>query len=190
MKNEKIAALLDSIESNLFRDFGYHLLTCIEERFTTAPASHSPNRHHCYEGGLTDHSVSVATLALQMARHYNNVDKDIVILGALLHDVGKICSYDKVNDSYEYSRKGKLHHHIPLGYHIVARAAEQFNSCGDYLSQERLDNLLHIIISHHGRLEWRSNVEPQTPEAIIVHACDLTDAYVFRMQAALPSEVK
>lgn len=158
------------------------------------------SRHHAYKGGLLDHSHSTAILARKIAEHYThlNPNLDIVTAGAFLHDIGKTECYmfeDYVESKDVVTSNGILtsqkikqkpartyrdvhHHHIPIGYYTVRREAENISDLGDGLDWKEIDHLLHIIISHHGRVEWRSNVEPQTPEAFIVSQADMLDAWL------------
>lgn len=184
--NPKLDVLMPLISDAQLKKFIDFIITANLD-FYIAPAAHKKDRHHCYNGGLSDHSISVARLAYAQAIHFSNmgykIDIDLVVVGALLHDIGKVCSYEPNGEEYKYSQKGKLHHHIPIGYHLIAKYCESFNNYfnGGTLSQDFIDNLLHIIVSHHGRKEWSSNSEPQTPEALIVHLADMADAYVDKM---------
>ena len=129
--------------------------------------------HHAYAGGLLEHSISVAIGARDMAKHYevfkNPVDIDLVIAGALLHDIGKIEAYD-ADLAPSINIQGNVIEHIFLGYGMFMKFAELEN-----LSKDIKLALAHIIISHHGRKEFGSPVLPGTPEAFIVSAADDID---------------
>ena len=129
--------------------------------------------HHAYTGGLLEHSVSVAIGARDMARHYSDfkipVNMDLVIAGALLHDIGKLESYS-MNPAPQVTVSGIAVEHIAMGVGMFMKFAEL----------EKLDKnialaLGHIIASHHGKLEYGSPVLPATPEAFIVSAADNVD---------------
>jgi 3'-5' exoribonuclease len=164
--------------------------------FFSAPGARSDERgHHAFKGGLAYHTLTVALLATRISDHYNALgmdnDVDLVIAGVMLHDIGKIDSYEVVDDDesggvkYSHTKLGKLHHHIPIGFHKVLMAIEDFNAEQKYvrqpeLSQEVADQLGHIILSHHGRKSWSSPVTPQNIEAYIVHSVEMMDSYVYK----------
>jgi len=140
-------------------------------------------RHHGWANGLAFHSVKATILASQIVDHYISigfdVNKDIVIAGVLLHDIGKIECYEYNDDGTKitYTKANQLFHHIPIGYGIVLMAANEFRKDRN-LNEDTLDHLLHIILSHHGKKAWSSPVIPQTLEAYIVHSIEMMDGYV------------
>ena len=141
------------------------------EKFKSWPAA--VTMHHAYTGGLLEHSVSVAIGAMDLARHYSvfkiPVNMNLVIAGALLHDIGKLESYS-MSPAPQVTIPGVAIEHITLGYGMFMRFAEAEN-----LSKDITAALGHIIASHHGRLEYGSPVLPATPEAFIVSAADNVD---------------
>lgn len=141
------------------------------EKYSVWPAA--VMLHHAYSGGLLEHSVSVAIGARDMAKHYdtfkNPVNKDILIAGALLHDIGKIETYS-AEPAPSMQVAGNVIEHIFLGYGMFMKFAELEN-----LSEKIKLAIAHIIISHHGRKEFGSPVLPGTPEAFIVSAADDVD---------------
>ncbi len=141
------------------------------EKFKSWPAA--VTMHHAYTGGLLEHSVSVAIGAMDLARHYSvfkiPVNMNLVIAGALLHDIGKLESYS-MSPAPQVTLSGVAIEHITLGYGMFMRFAEIEN-----LSKDITLALGHIISSHHGRLEYGSPVLPATPEAFIVSAADNVD---------------
>jgi len=169
----------------------------IAATFFNAPGARSDERgHHSFKGGLAYHTLTVALLATRISDHYNALsmtnDTDLVIAGVMLHDIGKIDSYEwneKLTADgpgrYTHTEIGKLHHHIPIGFHKVLTAIEDFNAEKEYLrqpglSREIADQLGHIILSHHGRKSWSSPVTPQNVEAYIVHSVEMMDSYVYK----------
>ena len=129
--------------------------------------------HHAYTGGLLEHSVSVAIGARDMARHYADfmipVNMDLVIAGALLHDIGKLEAYT-INPVPQVTPTGNAIEHITLGYSMFMRLAE-----AEHLDSGLTLALGHILVSHHGKREYGSPVLPVTPEAFIVNAADDAD---------------
>jgi len=174
--------------------------------FLKSPASR--RNHHAYAGGLAHHSIQAAILSKSIVKHYKllgvNVNEDIVVAGILLHDIGKIgcyidndafCSRRKMNDSnddyecghepqtkYHHVPRAALMHHIPMGAIEISRLADKFNrtrpKVDHMLRAKKIDKLVHIILSHHGRKSWSSPVTPQFIEAYIVHIVESMDGYI------------
>ena len=140
------------------------------KRFQQAPAA--KKMHHAYIGGLLEHSLSIAAMATKTAAHYPLLDRSMLIAGALLHDIAKIEEYSFQRPPFDYTDRGRLVGHLVLGVELVRRAAEQV----EQLSLEQVDQLVHIILSHHGQLAFGSPVLPMTPEAIMLHHLDDMDA--------------
>ena len=134
--------------------------------YRDAPAA--KYNHHAYVHGLLDHSVAVAQLAAVAADLFPGVDRDLVVCGALLHDLGKLEAYTSHNGCSDLTDSGKLAGEIPLGYY---RIRSEIDSLPGF-PPDRATALLHIVLAHHGRLEHGSPVVPQTREATIVHALD------------------
>lgn len=127
--------------------------------------------HHAYVGGLLHHTVCVTRLAVAMAGAIGNVDLDLVIAGALLHDLGKIREISS-DLGFPYTTEGRLMGHISIGAMAVDRAARKIPD----LSADRRERLLHIILSHHGDQDKGSPVVCVTKEAFIVHYADEVDS--------------
>ena len=152
-------------------------------RFSQAPAA--KKMHHAYLGGLIEHTLSIVGMAEKTASHYPLIDRNMLIAGALLHDLAKIEEFDCSRLPFSYTDRGRLVGHLVLGVEMVRRAAE---SVAD-LPPEQLDQLMHIILSHHGQLAFGSPVLPMTPEAILLHHLDDMDAkmnYMEGLRAKLP----
>lgn len=180
--NKKIQEVLSLISDEDIRILVDASITRNYQDFITQPAA--CGNHHSYEGGLLVHSHSTALLAARIADHFlekePKLNRDVVIAGAFMHDIGKVLCYNKNPDKEKVAKKpyvpteeSMLFHHIPIGFHIVASTAEIYN-----IPKEKYYPILHIIISHHGRLEYHSPVVPKTPEAFIVHKADYLDAYI------------
>ncbi|MBQ7562183.1 MAG: HD domain-containing protein [Synergistaceae bacterium] len=142
------------------------------DKFKTWPGAISI--HHAYMNGLLEHSVSMTMAARDLAKHYHEnfkipVNIDLVIAGALIHDIGKLESYN-LTPTPQMTLDGNVIDHIVLGYNLFRKLAEIEN-----LDENITRSLGHIIISHHGLREYGSPVLPATPEAIIVSAADDLD---------------
>lgn len=139
-------------------------------RFAAAPAARG--MHHAYIGGLLEHSLSMATLAETLADHYPYVNKDLLVAGALVHDMGKTAEYT-MEGEFGFSEDGRLVGHIVRATVMVETAAAELD-----FPEDELRHLVHLITSHHGTLEWGSPVTPKTIEAILLHQIDLLDSRV------------
>lgn len=139
-------------------------------RYVNAPAARS--MHHGYIGGLLEHSLSMAALARQITTHYGQGDVDLLVSGALLHDMGKALEYT-LEDGFAHSDDGRLVGHIVRGIVLVEQAAAELG-----FPEGKLRQLVHLIAAHHGTLEWGSPVVPKTLEAILLHQIDLLDSRV------------
>jgi len=139
------------------------------ELFQRAPAA--KGFHHIYLGGLLEHTLSVVRLLEKAADHYPGLNKDMIITGGILHDIGKIYefSYDTIID---YSDEGRLIGHIVMGVEMINK---KIATIDDFPPQLALE-LRHIILSHHGEFEYGSPKRPKTLEALVVHYIDDLDA--------------
>ena len=126
--------------------------------------------HHAYIGGLLQHSVDVAGIAQALAERIGGVDKDLIVAGALLHDIGKLREISS-DIGYPYTMEGRLLGHVAMSAVMVQEAAAKAKVTGPKLQQ-----LLHIVLSHHGEQEKGSPVACATKESFIVHYADEIDA--------------
>jgi 3'-5' exoribonuclease len=134
--------------------------------FVIAPAA--VRNHHAYRHGLFEHSVVVAEVAAGVAERLPTVDRDLVLAGGLLHDIGKIVSYSSDPLAPGFTDVGRLHGEIVLGHDMVRGLIAEVDGFPDELSSR----LRHIIVAHHGEKEKGSPVVPMTREAVVVHYCD------------------
>jgi 3'-5' exoribonuclease len=140
--------------------------------FRLAPAA--KQNHHAYLGGLIEHTLSVTAVCDMLVSHYGSgIDRDLLIAGALLHDIGKVREIG-ARGGFPYTDEGKLLGHILIGLQMVTDAAASVAE----LHPARLLLLQHLIASHQGRYEWQSPREPRTLEAMILHYADDLDAKV------------
>jgi 3'-5' exoribonuclease len=138
----------------------------VAERWRCAPAAKV--YHQAYRHGLLEHSLSVAQGVSAMASTFPGIDRDVAVAGALLHDIGKIDAYEVRGGAIDLSDAGRLQGEIALGYFRVRQATEAI----DGFPPETAEALLHIVLSHHGKLEHGSPVTPCTREATLVHMID------------------
>jgi 3'-5' exoribonuclease len=149
-------------------------------KFKKAPAAKS--MHHAYPAGLLEHVVSITGILDHLAKHYAPyVDRDLMFLGGFFHDIGKLweLSYDRVT---EYTTEGKLIGHLVMGVELVDRKIRELEAQPGRLPgafpEEKKLLVKHIILSHHGQLEYGSPKRPKCLEALIVHYIDDLDSKV------------
>jgi 3'-5' exoribonuclease len=138
--------------------------------FQEAPAA--KGIHHAYIGGLLEHSLSVAKIADFLAKHYEGVDRSLLLAGAFLHDIGKLEELKMENGIVEYTVRGRLKGHLVIGSEMVAAVAGKIRD----FPEELLEQLQHLILSHHGRHEFGSPTVPMTVEAFLLSFLDDLDA--------------
>ncbi|MDZ4654305.1 MAG: HD domain-containing protein [Coriobacteriia bacterium] len=139
--------------------------------FTRCPGAQS--RHHAYICGLLEHTVAVATLCEGMAGLYGDVNHDLLVAGALLHDIGKVDEL-RFTTGIDYTDGGRLIGHVVLGEARLRRVVSR----SEGLPADLLTRLSHLILSHHGEPERSSPKRPCTLEALILHHADNIDAKV------------
>lgn len=159
---------IESIEDNDLRLLTKTILDKRHEKYVHYPAAVTV--HHAYMGGLLYHSLSVLDLCLKAAENYPILQKDYLLAGALLHDIGKTEELSGYKAS-TYTTSGNLIGHIALGAMIVENEAKNLN-----IPEEKRTYLVHMILAHHGELEFGSPKVPATPEALLLHAMDDIDA--------------
>lgn len=135
--------------------------------------------HHAYRGGLLEHVVSMAELALKVCEHYRDLDRDLIVVGVLFHDLGKLKELGAmpVND---YTLAGRLVGHVVIGRDLLRDRCAAIPGF-----PEDLQLLLeHMVLSHQGKKEFSSPVEPMTPEAVVLHFVDDLDSKLNQLRAS------
>jgi 3'-5' exoribonuclease len=144
-------------------------------KFTSAPAG--VRNHHAYQAGLLEHVVTLLTIADRIADLYApDLDRDLLMAGIFLHDIGKVdeLSYDR---AFGYTDEGQLVGHLVMGVEMLRDKVDEARKLtGEPFPAELLLRLKHMILSHHGSLEFGSPKVPMTPEAIALHHIDNLDA--------------
>ncbi|MDP2647324.1 MAG: HD domain-containing protein [Desulfobacterales bacterium] len=149
--------------------------------FKSAPAA--KKMHHAYIGGLLEHTLSMALLADRIVGHYKGIDRDLVLAGAMVHDIGKIKEFE-YQTKIDYSDAGRLLSHISIGLQMVD---EKINEISGF--PEKLALLLkHMIVSHHGSREFGSPEPPKTLEAVLLNYIDEIDAKINAIRDFMASE--
>jgi 3'-5' exoribonuclease len=152
--------------------------TDVARRFRQAPGGKT--MHHDYIGGLLEHTVSVAGICRFLSSHYEGINADLLLAGALLHDIGKVheLSYE---GAFEYTDEGRLLGHLYMGAEYVDRISASLPG----FPAGKATLLKHMILSHHGELEYGSPKRPKTLEAVLLHFVENMDAKVTAFNDAI-----
>ncbi|MBC7370343.1 MAG: HD domain-containing protein [Bdellovibrionaceae bacterium] len=153
----------------------------IKPMFMQAPAAKTI--HHAWRGGLLEHVLSICKILDFMAGHYNFLNRDLLIFGGIFHDIGKVWELS-YGDSVSYTDKGRLLGHMMLACELVDKKASKILG----FSEELKDMCKHIILSHHGRLEYGSPKRPKFMEAVLVAMVDDLDSKMNTIQTFIETE--
>ncbi|MGE5357813.1 MAG: 3'-5' exoribonuclease YhaM family protein [Bacteroidales bacterium] len=177
----ELQALVASMRNTHLQHLVTRILACHGESLRTWPAAQVI--HHAYRGGYLEHVLKIAETSRYLAAAYGG-DPDLLLVGAILHDIGKLqeLTYDGTTT---YSREGRLLGHITLGTILVRDVAM---GMGDFPA-ELLTQVEHLVLSHHGSRDLGSPVEPMTVEAFILSMADDLDAKIHQVRSAIAEDV-
>ena len=171
---------------NLNNKYLKTLVTSIYKEYETQILTHPASvvMHHSYRSGLLEHTLSMAKIGLSLAEHYQ-VDKDLLLTGILLHDIGKV---KEITSEFEasYSDEGNLIGHIVLGRDIAIEAAKTIKG----FPTDLLKKVEHLILSHQGQYDWQSPKKPKFLEAMLLHLIDNMDAKMNLMEKAIEEDIE
>ncbi len=156
------------------------------DKFTRAPAG--IKLHHAYQGGLLEHVVNLMDVASRVAPCYPQIDANLLVMGAFLHDMAKIDEliYDR---DMAYSDEGQLIGHLVMAVSVLeAKVREAEKLSGEPIGKEKVLRLKHMIVSHHGQYEYGSPKLPMTLEALALYYLDNLDAKVFSFHQQLRND--
>ena len=166
---KELIVYVDSIEPEPLKRLTRSLCDETEADFREAPAAVSI--HHAYVGGLLEHTLSIMQLADALAQHYPTLDRDLLVAGAFLHDLGKMRELTS-DATFAYTDEGNLVGHLVIGAMLVEDWAGELAGIDADLRLK----LVHMILSHHGKKEFGSPVVPKFPEALALHFLDNLDS--------------
>jgi 3'-5' exoribonuclease len=144
----------------------------VAQRLPSAPAA--KGIHHAHRGGLAEHILSVMRLGHRVADHYPVLDRDLVMAGALLHDIGKVHELAWDGGNTRYTDEGRLVGHLVLTAQAIREKASRISGFPPLLEA----HVTHLVLAHHGQLEYGSPKVPMTLEAYVVHAIDSLDSRI------------
>lgn len=176
---DELLTYVNQITNSVWRQIVQTILGDAWEAFLTAPAAKA--NHHALESGLLYHTVSMLRLATSISTQYPSLNRELLYAGIILHDLAKTIELDGTTD-IQYTTRGLLTGHISLIDQAIAVAADH---CGISETDEALLLLHHMVLSHHGKLEYGSPVRPQIREAEVLHLIDVMDAHIMMMDIAL-----
>ena len=184
LEEKEIKKLFDQIKKeigNIENEQMKNLLSLFfEDTDFVKEFTHSPSaitNHHNYVGGNLEHTVGVVRLCKNICEMYPSINKDLVIIGAILHDIGKLKEY-KTTAAIDKTSEGNFIGHIVIGDRLVRKKIEELRRNGKEFDNS-LENLLcHLILSHHGKYEFGSPRMPKIVEACVIHQADLMDSQV------------
>ena len=176
---EELTGFAVSIQSDGIRRLIEGFLTDPEFMGLFKTSSAAKGMHHVFAGGLIQHTLKVVRLCDLIYREYEitdpmiscMIDRDILIAGAILHDMGKIVELSR-EPGFDYTTKGRLLGHVVIGLMELKKRLDTTEG----IPEERADLLMHLIISHHGEYEYGSPKRPKSMEAFILHYADNLDA--------------
>ena len=180
---EKLLQITDTLKTPCFHDL-FKLFWADTEMvrlFKAAPAA--KKMHHAYIGGLLEHTLSMEILVDRFAGHYTGVDRDLLLTGAILHDIGKIREFE-FSSYIDYTSEGRLLSHIVIGLQIID---EKMKLIKDF-PEEQAVLLKHLVVSHHGVKEFGSPELPKTVEAVLLNHIDEIDSKVKGIREFMASE--
>lgn len=148
----------------------------VKAAFMKTPAA--KKIHHNYPGGLLEHTIQVANICASAASLYPVLNRDLLIAGAILHDIGKLAEYE-IKVLPEYTTSGRLVGHIVLGHEMVDNAIRSIRQADESFPENLEMMIKHMVLSHHGTMEFGSPVIPLFPEAFLLHMADNLDAKLF-----------
>jgi len=169
--NKKLEEAIGRIKDSDYRGLLKELFSDSEIRESFLNGVGGKLWHHNYVGGLAEHSLSMFELCRGFCENYEELNRDLILTGAILHDIGKIRSYSLVS-AIDYTSEGRLLGHIVIGDEMVREAIGRL----DNFPAEKALKLRHLILSHQGSLEQASPVVPMMPEGYALYAADLLDS--------------
>lgn len=179
IRHEIENSFLSRIDNQVLKSIVEHLLDKYSEKFYSYPAAKS--LHHNFESGLAFHTVTMLKVASTLSEIYTNLNTDLLFSAVILHDLGKVIELSGI-DATEYTIKGSLIGHIVLIDEEISKAIIELGLDG---GSEEIMLLRHMILSHHGKLEFGSPAVPKLIEAEMLHQIDGIDARMMMISTAL-----
>ena len=174
---ERLDKYLNSFKDKDVEKITRAVISHFYDKYVTYPAA--VKIHHEFGSGILHHSLAMADLAEDVAKRYPQVDRDLLVAGALMHDIGKTVEYENPLMPAQ-TVEGKLCGHIAIMYAEFKKIVDELD-----IKSEVPVLLEHMILAHHGKLEWGSPVQPATREAWLLSQIDLIDSHMMVLDKAL-----
>ena len=174
---KRLDAYLNSFKDKDVEKITKAVIAHFYDKYITYPAA--VKIHHEFGSGILHHSLAMADLAEDIAKRYPQVDRDLLVAGALMHDIGKTIEYENPLMPVQ-TVEGKLCGHIAIMYAEFKKIVDELN-----IKSEVPILLEHMILAHHGKMEWGSPVNPATREAWLLSQIDLIDSHMMVLDKAL-----
>ena len=174
---KRLDAYLNSFKDKDVEKITKAVIEHFYDKYITYPAA--VKIHHEFGSGILHHSLAMADLAEDVAKRYPQVDRDLLVAGALMHDIGKTIEYENPLMPVQ-TVEGKLCGHIAIMYAEFKKIVDELN-----IKSEVPILLEHMILAHHGKMEWGSPVNPATREAWLLSQIDLIDSHMMVLDKAL-----
>ncbi|HDP68978.1 MAG TPA: HD domain-containing protein [Candidatus Marinimicrobia bacterium] len=172
---------IETLENPYLKQLTKNIYLENEEALRVHPASMI--LHHAFRGGLLEHTHSMLKMAEGICRNYSDLDRDLIISGVLLHDIGKLQELEP-NLVTNYTDSGNFIGHVVLGRDMLREAIARIEQFPEILKLK----MEHIILAHQGKLEWQSPREPLFPEALLVYYIDEIDTRINQMRREIESD--
>ncbi len=180
----EIIGLVNQIQSPPIKQILLDSLNDEEIKTLLLKSAAAKTIHHAWSGGLVEHIVSICKLMKMISSHYTFLNYDLLIFGAIFHDLGKIWELEIDKSSIQYTHKGRLLGHMQLACELVDKKSSRILGFPEDLK----DILKHIILSHHGRLDYGSPKRPKFAEALVVAMIDDLDSKINTVQTFIENE--
>lgn len=169
----EVMSIVSAVQSTAIRQILTDTLQDEEVKVLLLKAPAAKTIHHAKKGGLLEHVVSICKLMKMIASHYTYLNEDLLIFGAIYHDIGKVWELEiSRGDQIQYSHKGRLLGHMQLACELIDRKSQRILG----FPEDLREILKHIVLSHHGKLEYGSPVRPYVMEAFVVASIDELDS--------------
>lgn len=167
-----LIGIINEVETSYIKQL---LLECIQDEeikslLLISPAAKSI--HHAKRGGLLEHIVSICKMMKMVAIHYEYLNTDLLLFGAIFHDLGKVWELEINREQIQYTHKGRLLGHMQLACELIEKKTQRILG----FPEDLREILKHIVLSHHGKLEYGSPVRPYIMEAFVVASIDELDS--------------
>lgn len=180
----QLMAVISEVESPSIRQLLMESVQDDEVKSLLLNAPAAKSIHHAKRGGLLEHVLSICGLMKMIAAHYSHLNLDLLLFGAIYHDLGKVWELEMQNEQIQYSHKGRLLGHMQLACELIDKKSQRILGFPEDLRQI----LKHIVLSHHGKIEYGSPVRPYIMEAFVVAAIDDFDSKMDTMFSFIQSE--